>query len=87
MKGQNNKESAVFLDKSERLNICNKTYYKGESELLPKEEMPKVWETKGSFMSKLVKKSVEIKENTPGPGVLFCVNLGLWRGKTGEKDL
>jgi hypothetical protein len=38
-------------------------------------------------MSKLTKKGLEIKENTPGPGVRFFVNLGLCRAKARQKDV
>jgi hypothetical protein len=38
-------------------------------------------------MSKLAKKSEVMKENTPGPGVIFVVIVGLWRGKTQKKDI
>lgn len=35
-KDSKNKESAVFLDRSSRLNLGNKTYHQGESEVFSK---------------------------------------------------
>ncbi len=71
VKANKSKQSAVFLDKGGRMNICNKTYCKGENEINQGESVPKIWDTKGSFMSKLAKKNMEMKENTPGPGVII----------------
>lgn len=65
----------MFLDKSSRANISNKTYYQGESEDIIEESSSKLWKTKGSFMSRVPKESFETKEITPGPGVIFFLYI------------